>query len=179
MSSYKAQLGNLREVIGLVWSEAGRFVKTRLAATLLLIIIASALIGLGPVVLKLIVDRFTGDAKAPTVPLALLISLYVLSPWLARSVGEIRGFIYARAERRMLRMLSEQLFAHVLRLPLRFHLDRQTGAITQALTNGLQGYQLVVHTLVFGVLPVVAEFATIVVVLSRLNQRVFLMLFCA
>jgi ABC-type transport system involved in Fe-S cluster assembly fused permease/ATPase subunit len=179
LSSYKAQLGSLREVIGLVWSEAGRFVKARLAAALSLIIIASALIGLGPAVLKLIVDRFTGDAKAPTVPLALLIGLYVLSPWLARSAAEIRGFIYARAERRMLRTLSERLFAHVLRLPLRFHLDRQTGAVTQALTNGLQGYQLVVHTLVFSVLPIATEFATIVVVLSRLDQQVFLTFFCA
>jgi ABC-type transport system involved in Fe-S cluster assembly fused permease/ATPase subunit len=177
-TTYRAQLGNLREVVDLVWSEAGRFVKVRLGSALLLIMVASALIGLGPVALKLVVDRLTGDAKASTVPVALLIGLYVLSPWLARSVGEIRGFIYARAERRMLRTLSERLFAHVLRLPLRFHLDRQTGAVTQALTNGLQGYQLVVHTLVFSVLPTVTEFATIVVVLSRLGQQVFLMFFC-
>jgi ATP-binding cassette subfamily B protein len=106
-----------------------------------------------------------------------LIGLYVLSQWLARSVGEIRGLVYARAERRMSRTLSERLFAHILRLPLRFHLDRQTGAVTQSLTNGLQGYQLVLHTLVFSVLPVVTELATVVVVLVKLGQPVFLMLF--
>jgi ABC-type transport system involved in Fe-S cluster assembly fused permease/ATPase subunit len=178
-SSYKAHFATLQEVLTLVWNEAGRFVKLRLAAAVLLVIIASALSGLGPVALKLIVDQLSGAAAASTVSVVLLVGLYVLSQWLARSVGEIRGFIYARAERRMLRTLSERVFAHVLRLPLRFHLNRQTGAVTQVLTNGLQGYQLVVHTLVFSVLPIATEFATIVVVLSRLKQLVFLLFFCA
>ena len=177
-SGYKNHLGNLCEVVALVWGEAGRFVKARLAAALVLIIIASALTGLGPVALKLIVDRLTGGVKVSAIPFTVLVGLYVLSPYLARSVGEIRGFIYARAERRMLRTLSERLFAHVLRLPLRFHLERQTGAITQTLTNGLQGYQFVVHALIFSVLPIVTEFATILVVLSRLEQRAFLLFFC-
>jgi ABC-type transport system involved in Fe-S cluster assembly fused permease/ATPase subunit len=177
--TYKSHLGNFREVIALAWSEADRFVKVRLAGALVLIMIASALTGMGPVALKLIVDRFSGGLTAPHVPVALLIGSYVLSQWLARSAGEIRGFVYARAERRMVRTLNERLFAHILRLPLRFHLDRQTGAVTQALTNGLQGFQLVVHTLVFSVLPIVTEFATIVVVLGRLDQRAFLLLFCA
>jgi len=74
-------------------------------------------------------------------------------------------------------MLSERLFAHVMRLPLRFHLERQTGAISQALDNGLNGYQMVLHTLVFTILPVATELGTIVVVLSRLGQPVFLGLF--
>jgi ABC-type transport system involved in Fe-S cluster assembly fused permease/ATPase subunit len=39
----------------------------------------------------------------------------------------------------MARTLSERVFAQLIQLPLRFHIDRQTGAVTQALTNGLQG----------------------------------------
>ena len=173
----KRRLGYLREVIALIWSEADRFVKIRLASALLLTLIASALIGLGPVALKLVVDRFAGAAKTSTVPLALVIGLYVLSQGLARSAGEIRAFFYAGAEQRMVRTLSERLFGHVLKLPLRFHLDRQTGAVTQTLTNGMQGYMVVVHTLLFGTLPIVVELATIVVVLSRLHQPAFLLFF--
>jgi ABC-type transport system involved in Fe-S cluster assembly fused permease/ATPase subunit len=170
-------LGDLREVIALIWSEADRFVKIRLAAALLLTLIASVLIGLGPVALKLVVDRFAGDVKTSTVPVALVIGLYVLSQGLARSVGEIRALFYAGAEQRMVRTLSERLFTHVLKLPLRFHLDRQTGAVTQTLTNGMQGYMVVPHTLLFGTLPIAVELATIVVVLSRLDQPAFLLFF--
>ncbi|HEY6922752.1 MAG TPA: ABC transporter transmembrane domain-containing protein, partial [Steroidobacteraceae bacterium] len=170
-------LGNLREVIALIWREADPFVKIRLAAALFLTIMASAMTGLGPVALKLVVDRFTGKAKVPAVPVALLIGLYVLSQWLARSVGEIRASFYASAEQRMVRTLSERLFAHLMRLPLRFHLERQTGAVTQTLTNGMQGYQLVLHTLMFSTLPIATELATIVVVLSHLDQPAFLVFF--
>src|SRR6202021_4139678 len=97
----KRRLGYLREVIALIWSEADRFVKIRLASALLLPLIASALIGLGPVALKLVVDRFAGAAKTSTVPLVLIIGLYVLSQGLARSAGEIRAFFYAGAVRRL------------------------------------------------------------------------------
>ncbi len=103
----------------------------------------------------------------------MLVILYVLTQWLARGAGELRALLYAYAERRMFRTLSEKLFAHVMRLPLRFHLGRQTGAIGQTLQNGLQGYQLILHHLVFTFLPVVAELATIVVVLVRLDQPIF------
>jgi ATP-binding cassette subfamily B protein len=79
----------------------------------------------------------------------------------------------------MYRTLSEKLFAHVMRLPLRFHLNRQTGAIGQTLDNGLQGYQLIVHHLVFTLLPTAAELATVVVVLVRLDQPVFFWYYAA
>jgi len=170
-------MASLREVIALIWTDATGFVRVRLVVALLLIMVASAMTALGPVALKLIVDGFTGKGGGAGVSAVTLIGLYVLSQWLARTVGEIRGLVYARAERRMSRMLSERLFAHVMRLPFRFHLERQTGAISQSLDNGLNGYQMVLHTLVFTILPVATELGTIVVVLSRLDHAAFLGLF--
>jgi ATP-binding cassette subfamily B protein len=178
MQKLRTGMAGLREVIALIWTDATGFIRLRLVIALLLIMIASAMTALGPVALKLVVDTFTGQAGMGGISAVTLIGLYVLSQWLARTVGEIRGLVYVRAERRMSRMLSERLFAHVMRLPLRFHLERQTGAISQALDNGLNGYQMVLHTLVFTILPVATELATIVVVLSRLDQPAFLGLFC-
>src|SRR3569833_1210623 len=171
---------SLAEVIALIWTDATGFVRFRLVVALLLIMVASATTALGPVALKLVVDGFTeqrGAVSALGLSVAVLIALYVLSQWLARTVGEVRGLVYARAERRMSRMLSERLFAHIMRLPLKFHLERQTGAISQALENGRNGYQSVLHTLVFTILPVATELGTDVVVLSRLDQPAFLGLF--
>src|SRR6266403_5768030 len=110
---------------------------------MLLVVTASVLMALGQVALKLIVDGFIGQTKGAPISPLLLIGLYVLSQWLARTVGAVHGLIYARAERRMFRALSERLFAHLMHLPLRFHLDRQTGAVSQTLDNGLQGFQMI------------------------------------
>ena len=172
-------LASLRQVIALIWTDATWFVRRRLVVALVLIIAASAMTALGPVALKLVLDAFTGQGSQAGVSTFILIGLYVLSQWLARTVGEVRGLVYARAERRMARTLSERLFAHIMRLPLRFHLERQTGAMTQTLDNGLNGYQMALHTMVFTILPVITELGTIVVVLSRLDQPTFLGLFSA
>jgi len=170
---------NFREVWHLVLSEAGVFVKLRIGAAMVLVTAASACISLGPIALKRMVDTLGGNADASRVSLGLLVVLYVGSRWLARTMGELRGFVYARAERRMSRTLAQKLFSHVLALPWRFHLERKTGAITQGLTNGLQGYQLVMHTAVFSVLPVFAELGTILIVLGHIGRPRFLLLFGA
>jgi len=163
--------------VSIIWSDADRFVRQRLAVVLLLVVAASVLTALGPLALKWLVDGFTGQARTPLSP-TLLVGAYVLSQFLARIVGEVRGLVYARVERRMFRVLSGRLFAHILRLPLRFHLDRRTGGVSQILDNGLTGYQMILHHLVFTFLPVTAELGTIIAVLVRLAHPAFLSLFC-
>jgi ATP-binding cassette subfamily B protein len=163
--------------VSIIWSDADRFVRQRLAVVLLLVVAASVLTALGPLALKWLVDGFTGQVRTPLSP-ALLVGAYVLGQFLARIAGEVRGLVYARVERRMFRVLSGRLFAHILRLPLRFHLDRRTGAVSQILDNGLTGYQMILHHLVFTFLPVTAELGTIIAVLVRLAHPAFLSLFC-
>ena len=173
---------SVAQMLRLVWTEADPFMKARLAMAVLLVSAASVSTALGPLTLKWVVDSFTGRIPNHALTFAMstwaLVGLYVLTQWLARSIGEVRALIYARAERRMMRTLSERLFAHVLALPLRFHLNRQTGAICQSLENGTQGYQIILHQIVFTFLPVGAELATTAVVLTRLSHLVFLALFC-
>jgi ABC-type transport system involved in Fe-S cluster assembly fused permease/ATPase subunit len=173
-----SRFGSLREVFHLVWTEASHFVKVRLGAVLALVVASSVLTALGPVALKLVVDGFTGQTTGKPRSTLVLLGLYVLSQWLVRAVSEIRGLVYARAERRMFRAISERLFAHLMQLPLRYHLDKQTGAVSQALDNGLHGYELVQHHLVFTFLPVAAELGTIIIVLTRVAHPIFLVLFC-
>lgn len=166
-------LAGVRAAIALIWSHTDRFVKVRLMVAVASLVLASIFTALGPVALKNVIDAIGGNGAGEGLSITVLVFLYVLTQWLARGTGELRALLYAYAERRMLRTLSEKLFAHVMRLPLRFHLGRQTGAIGQSLQNGLQGYQLILHHLVFTFLPVVAELATIVIVLARVDQPMF------
>ncbi len=170
---FKDRLQGVSAVFALIWLHTDEFVKTRLALAVSSLVLASVFTALGPVALKNVVDAIARDRPGTEVSITVLAILYVLTQWLARGAGELRALLYAYAERRMFRRLSENLFAHVMRLPLRFHLGRQTGAIGQTLQNGLQGYELILHHLVFTFLPVVAELATIVIVLARLDQPIF------
>ncbi len=173
----RAHTATIREVLSLVWSQASRFVKIRLLLSLILLSAMSLLTALGPLALKHVVDALDGGVGNHAWSIAALLAAYVLSQWVARSIGEIRGLVYARAERRMFRTLSERLFGHVMRLPLRFHLERQTGAINQTLTNGLEGYQMIVHHLVFTFLPLLVELGTVGVILIGLKEPMYFMFF--
>ena len=166
----------ISDVLKILYREATPFVRRKIALVLILVVAAALLTALGPVALKMVVDGFTEKARGAVSPL-LLVALYVMSQWLARAAGELRMLIYGRVERRMFRTLSERLFAHLMHLPLRFHLERQTGAVSETLTNGLEGFRMILHHLVFTVLPVTAELATVLLVLWRLAPPLFLALF--
>jgi ATP-binding cassette subfamily B protein len=171
-------LSRVREVLVLLNREATPFVRWRLAWVLLLVAISAVLTALCPVALKLLVDGFTGHRRGQIISPLMLVALYALGQWLARVAGEVRAFLYRRAQWRMFRTLSERLFAHLMHLPLRFHLDRHTGGVSETLTNGLEGLQLVLSQLVMTFLPVTAELATVLVVLTRMAAPPFLALFC-
>lgn len=174
----RAGASKLREILGLLNREVTPFVRRRLAWVMLLVAVSSTLTALGPVALKLLVDGFTGHYHGDSVSPTLLVVLYALSQWLARAAGEVRGLMYRRIQWRMFRTLSERLFTHLMHLPLRFHLDRQTGGVSETLTNGLEGLQLVLNQLVVTVLPVTGELITVLVVLARMAPPPFLALFC-
>ena len=175
--SSESALSSTRSLGAVIWRDTNAFVKIRIVIVLMLVVAAAILTALGPLALKQLVDSFSQPAIVASVGTYLLVGLYVLSQWLSRGAGELRGFVYARVERRVFRALSERVFDHLMRLPMRFHFSRRSGALHQSLDNGLQGFQLVMHHLVFTVLPVTAELVTTIIVLSRLELPAFLMLF--
>jgi ABC-type transport system involved in Fe-S cluster assembly fused permease/ATPase subunit len=167
------------EISTLVWREASRFVKVRLVLALVLLVGVAVITALAPVALKLVVDAFTAKPDAAEPSILWLVFLYVLSQWAARGLSELRAYVDAQANRRMYRLLSDRLFAHVMDLPLRFHLERRTGALNETLTNGLYGYQMVLQQTVYTVLPVLIELAAVAAVLASLSQLTFMLAFFA
>ena len=147
-----------------------------MALTLVLVLSAAALTSLSPVLLKLIVDQLTIPETPGTWYLAagFLVAGYAGSQWLARSLGELRAIAVGRADQGLHRRLSLRLYKHVMSLPLRFHLDRKTGALSQTLVNGLIGYRILLQHLLLTVLPVIFELAIVSTVLLVLGQPIFL-----
>lgn len=110
--------------------------------------------------------------------LMLPVALYALALWQARMANELRELFFARARQRMFRTLSERLFSHVMQLPLRFHLDRKTGALSETLGEGLEGLRILLHHLVFTYVPMTVELAVVLLVLVRFVSEPPLLMFC-
>lgn len=173
----RARSQKMRELTLFFASILTPYARTRLAASLLLVLVTSVIVALGPLLLKLVVDGFAEGSSPVVLPVIALAVLYVLVQWLGRVLDTFRNYIQAQADRRIDRTLSDKTFRHILQLPLRFHLDRQTGAVCETLTNGLAGHQMVMQTLVFTLLPVILQLATVVVVLVSLDQMALMFVF--
>lgn len=169
----------LHQLGRILWREAAPFIRRRLVGVVVLVVAAGVLTGLAPVALKWIVDRLgerTGDTSVSPWVVA---ALYIAALWSAKVADQIRLLIFAQVRQRVLRVLSERLFAHLMQLPLRFHLGRQTGAVGQTLENGLEGLRMVLHHVVFTFLPVAVQVITMAFVIERLISAPFLLLFCS
>ncbi len=160
-----------RDVTRVLASVVDAYVGRRLGVAILLVVGAATLSASAPVALKLLVDDLSGRGTPSFAARSLgLVAAYVAAQWLARIMTEARSLVFNGAERRVYRLLSQRLFSHLMNLPLRFHLERQTGALTQTLANGLHGYQVLLQHLVFTFLPVAAELLVVVTVLVQFGH---------
>lgn len=172
-----ASMQTMRPALALLWTESDGIAKRLVVVALLLVLGGSVTAAVAPVLLKEAVDQLgLVGAEAEYLTAFQLIIAYALALCLERLQKELRGLVYGRADQRVQRKLSFRLFRHVMSLPLRFHLNRKTGALSQTLTNGLVGYRMVLHHAVLTVLPVVVELMTMATVLVLLDHAVFLLI---
>ncbi|EDN65854.1 ABC transporter [Beggiatoa sp. PS] len=122
---------NLRDMLPYIWDYKGRV----LLALSFLIIAKVANVSIS-IVLKYIVDVLDKTQHAaPILPIVLLLTYGILR--LSSSLfNELRDVIFARVRYRAMRRLSNNVLTHLHKLSLRFHLERQTGAISRDLERG-------------------------------------------
>jgi len=126
-----------------------------------------------PLVLKEIVDAFEGvETQMLVLPVSLLLAYGALK--LSGSLfNELRDVIFARVRFRAMRRLSTRVLSHLHRLSLRYHLGRQSGAISRDLERGTRSVSTILNYLVFSVIPVLVELTLVAVILLTKYELVF------
>ena len=159
---------NLRGMVPFLWEYRGR----ALFALGCLVLSKVAIVGI-PVVLKEIVDLLETDDKA-----LLYLPLYLLLAYGALRLSstlfnELRDVVFARVRFHAMRRLSTKVLAHLHDLSLRFHLERQTGAISRDLERGTRSVSTITNYIVFSILPMLVEFSLVAVILLMKYAVVF------
>ncbi|KAK9463678.1 P-loop containing nucleoside triphosphate hydrolase protein [Lipomyces oligophaga] len=80
--------------------------------------------------------------------------------------GELRNAIFASVAQRAIRSVALDVFQHLLRLDLNFHLSRQTGGLSRAIDRGTKGISFVLSSMIFHVLPIALEISMVCGVLT-------------
>ncbi|MCG6897285.1 MAG: ABC transporter ATP-binding protein/permease [Thiocapsa sp.] len=153
---------NLRAMLPYLWEFRGRAVL----ALACLVLAKVANVGV-PLVLGAIVDAFEATrTQVLVLPLSLLLA-YGLLKLSAALFNELRDVVFARVRYRAMRRLSTKVLDHLHRLSLRYHLGRQSGAISRDLERGTRSVSTILNYVVFSVLPVLVELALVALILLK------------
>jgi ABC-type transport system involved in Fe-S cluster assembly fused permease/ATPase subunit len=166
----------LRQALQLFWRAADTYARRRLILALALVSLGALLTAATPVVLKLVVDALGNVDSTTSLNPLLLVVLFVGGQYLWRCVTEVRNLVHAYAEQRIHRRVRRQLFEHLIRLPLQFHLERRIGTVGETVEQGLKGYQLLLVHVVYTILPIVVELGLVAAVLLHFGHPIYLVI---
>ena len=151
---------NIRQMMPFVWDYKGRV----LLALGCLVVSKLAMVGI-PVVLKFIVDALdTSNGQIAAVPVIFLLA-YGFLRFINSGFNELRDAIFARVRYHAMNSLSVTTLNHLHNLSLRFHLERNTGAISRDMERGAQSISSILNYLVFSICPTCAEFLLVAAIL--------------
>jgi ATP-binding cassette subfamily B protein len=143
-----------------------------LIALACLVISKLAMVGV-PVVLKYIVDTLNADpGQLVTLPILLLV-VYGLLRFINSGFNELRDAIFARVRFHAMNSLSVSVLDHLHHLSLRYHLERNTGAISRDMERGAQSISSILNYLVFNIVPTAAEFLLVALILFSQYDSLF------
>ena len=159
---------NLRAMLPYLWEFRGR----ALFAMACLVLAKVANVGV-PLVLKELVDAFENAGEELLIlPVALLFGYGALK--LSSSLfNELRDMVFARVRYRAMRRLSTKVLNHLHDLSLRFHLERQTGAISRDLERGTRSVSSILNYMAFSILPIAVEFSLVAIIMLQQYDWIF------
>lgn len=140
--------------------------KTRVILALSLLILAKFANVAVPLVLKDIVDGLDPKHAPLVLPLSLVLA-YGLLRLCASVFGEMRDAVFAKVTQGAIRKVAMQVFEHLHRLSLRFHLERQTGGMSRDIDRGTKGISFLLNFTLFNILPTLVEILLVAGILLK------------
>ena len=156
---HRTDFKNLLQMFPYVWTY-----RWRVFIALGCLVIAKVATVAVPLILKGIVDSLDIEASLLVLPLGLLLAYGALRLTTAL-FNELRDVLFARVRYRAIQNLSTRVLEHLHQLPLRFHLERQTGSITRDLERGTQSVSSIINYMVFIILPTIVELGLVLAIL--------------
>ncbi len=154
----------LRRFLPYLWQQGSRRLKLLLISAFACLILAKAL-GLAlPFAYKAAIDHLNvkGD---PNLKLAVaLIAGFALGRFASVVFENARNALYERVGQRAVKLLALDVFAHLHKLSLRYHLERRTGGLSRVIERGIKTIDTMLYFLLFNIAPTIIELAVICVI---------------
>ncbi len=133
-------------------------------ALALIFMVAAKFANLGvPIILKDMIDTLDVSSvtqAALVVPIGLVLGYGALR-LMTGIFTELREALFARVTQHAVRQIALNVFNHLHRLSLRFHLGRQTGGVSRDIERGTRAIQTLVSFSLYSIFPTFVEFSLV------------------
>ncbi|CAG8982466.1 hypothetical protein HYALB_00009960 [Hymenoscyphus albidus] len=166
----KADWAIMREMAKYLWPKDNLGTRVRVGVSVVLLVGAKLLNVQVPFYFKSIVDSLNVDFVAvggtATTVAGSMILAYGVTRIGATLFQEARNAIFASVSYKAIRSVARDVFHHLLKLDLNFHLSKQTGGLTKAIDRGSKGINFLLSSMVFHILPTALEISMVCGILT-------------
>ena len=156
--------GALRRFLPYLWPAGAPELRARVIVAVLLVFVAKGATLLMPFAYKAAIDTMSGDTQAAAGLAVALVVAYAGARFAGVLFDNLRNAVFERVGQDAARRLAENVFRHVHRLSLRFHLERRTGALTKIVERGTKSIDMMLYFLLFNIAPTIVELAAICII---------------
>jgi len=154
----------LRRFLPYLWPAGEAGLKARVIGALVLVLVAKAATLIMPFAYKAVIDRMAPGLEAGAEIAIALVIAYSGARFAGVLFDNLRNAIFERVGQDAARRLAENVFAHVHRLSLRYHLERRTGALTKIVERGTKSIDTMLYFLLFNIAPTAIELIAICII---------------
>lgn len=166
----KADWAIIKEMSQYLWPKDSLGTKLRVGLAVSLLIGAKVMNVQVPFYFKSIVDAMNIDVTSmggtATTIAGTMILAYGATRIGATVFQELRNAVFASVAQKAIRKVARDVFDHLLRLDLSFHLSKQTGGLTRAIDRGTKGISFLLTSMVFHVIPTALEISLVCGILT-------------
>ncbi len=141
-----------------LWPAGEWNLRARVVVAMVFLVLSKVAIVMVPIFYKDAVDALVSaeEGLLLVIPVGVILT-YGLARIASLGFSEARDAIFARVGQRAIRRIILEVFRHLHRLSLRFHLERQTGGLSRVIERGNRAIELLLRISLFNLIPTIIE----------------------
>ena len=162
----RSAFATIASLLPYLWPQGEPVLRLRLVLAVVAMLVSVGAQAWFPILYAHAVDKLSPKAGPLAIPAALIVG-YALVRVCGSGFGELRDALFAAVQMRASRVVARKTFEHLHALSMRYHLDRQTGGLSNIILRGTLGIQNVLRLVTFNLLPTIVLLVVMTGVLWR------------
>jgi ATP-binding cassette subfamily B protein len=155
-------LGTMKRFLPYLWPKHSPGLRARIVVALVFVVISKLVQVYGaPFALQGAIDRMASGSRDAVWLVVALVTGYAAARLGSVLFDNLRNAVFEKVGQDATRRLASDVFRHLHRLSLRFHLERRTGAITKVVERGTKSIDTMLYFLLFNIAPTILELALV------------------